>query len=176
MITVEFARTMARYNAWQNRSLYAAAGSLSDEQRKADRGAFFGSIHGTLCHLLFADQAWMHRFTAGATPRPKAASIAESATAIPDWDELRREREPFDAVIRSWADGLDAAWLEGDLTWFSGVQQANITRPRNLLVAHFFNHQTHHRGQAHALITHFGAHPEATDLPFMPSPFAAAPV
>jgi uncharacterized damage-inducible protein DinB len=176
MITIDYPRTMARYNAWQNRSLYAAAGSLTDAQRKTDRSAFFGSIHGTLCHLLFGDQAWMHRFTAGATPKPKASSVAESATAISDWAELQREREAFDVVIREWADGLDPAWLDGDLTWYSGILKRDVTRPRRLLVAHFFNHQTHHRGQAHALITHFGARPEDTDLPFMPPPFAAAPL
>lgn len=171
MITADYARTMARYNTWQNRSLYTAADTLTDADRRADRGAFFRSIHGTLSHLLFADQAWMHRFTAGATPRPKAASVAESATAIADWAELKRERSSLDAVIQAWADGLDSAWLDGDLTWYSGIEQRDLTRPRALLVAHVFNHQTHHRGQVHALLTHFGARPEATDLPFMPASF-----
>ena len=164
MITVDYPRTMARYNAWQNRSLYTAAGTLTDAQRKTDQGAFFGSIHGTLCHLLFGDQAWMHRFTAGATPKPMATSVAESATAISGWDDLRRQREAFDDVIRDWADGLDPTWLDGDLTWYSGIQKRDVTKPRRMLVAHFFNHQTHHRGQVTTLLSQAGVDVGVTDL------------
>jgi uncharacterized damage-inducible protein DinB len=158
---------MATYNAWQNRSLYGAASTLSDEQRKADRGAFFGSIHATLSHILFGDQAWMHRFAG--TPKPAAASIAESTSFPPDWSDLMGQRPAFDAVIQQWADRLTPADLEGDLTWYSGSIGRDVTRPRWLLVTHMFNHQTHHRGQVHTLLTGFGAKPEATDIPFMPS-------
>ncbi len=75
MITPEYVRTMAAYNRWQNQNLYGAADELSDAQRKEQRGAFFGSIHGTLSHLLWGDQIWMSRFAG--TPRPKAAGIPE---------------------------------------------------------------------------------------------------
>jgi uncharacterized damage-inducible protein DinB len=166
IITPTYAQLMARYNAWQNRSLYAAASTLTDEARKLPRGAFFGSIHGTLCHLLFGDQAWMHRFAG--TPAPLAKSIAESATAVPSWDELHAARRGFDVVITNWATTLDPAWLDGDLTWYSGAMGRDVTRPRAELVVHMFNHQTHHRGQAHALLTAAGAKPEDTDIPFMP--------
>ena len=166
MITPEHVRTMARYNRWQNRSLYGAAETLTDAQRKEQRGAFFGSIHGTLSHLLYGDQAWIWRLSG--THKPKASSIAEFVGAYPDWGELKRERQAFDEVIVGWADRIDSKWLEGELKWFSGSQKREFTQPRWLLVTHMFNHETHHRGQVHCLLTQFGAKPADTDLPFMP--------
>jgi uncharacterized damage-inducible protein DinB len=166
MITPEFARTMAAYNSWQNRSLYAAAAGLDDAARRQDRGAFFGSIHGTLSHLLWADQRWMHRF-AGWEDLPVA--IEDSAAWQPDFDRLHAARGEADAGIAAWAQALDAGWLAGDLTWFSGVSRREMRKPRALLVAHMFNHQTHHRGQVHAMLTAAGARPEPTDLPWMPA-------
>jgi uncharacterized damage-inducible protein DinB len=167
MITPAYAQLMARYNTWQNTSIYGAASKLTDDDRKLDRGAFFGSIHGTLNHLLFGDQIWLHRFAG--TPAPNAKSITESVNAIPAWDDLVAERTRFDSVITEWAAALDPAWLAGDLTWYSGAMGRDVTRPRTELVAHFFNHQTHHRGQVHAMLTAAAAKPDDTDIPFMPS-------
>lgn len=164
MITPDYVRTMADYNRWQNGNLYGAAGQLTDAQRKEQRGAFFGSIHGTLSHLLWADQMWMSRFAG--TPKPKAAGIPDSVAMFESWDELKRERAAFDQVIFDWAKVLDGAWLEGDLTWFSGAVGREVTKPAGLLVTHMFNHQTHHRGQVHCMLTQAGAKPGATDLPF----------
>lgn len=165
MITPAHVATFARYNAWQNRSLYAAADGLTDEARRKDRGAFFKSIHGTLCHILFGDQIWMHRFVG--TEAPRAGSIAQSASAIADWAELTSERVRFDRIITDWAGRVDTTWLEGELTWRSGALDRDVTKPRWLLVTHLFNHQTHHRGQAHAMLTAAGAKPEDTDLCFL---------
>jgi uncharacterized damage-inducible protein DinB len=81
MITPAHAQMMARYNRWQNQSLYREADTLTDAERKTDRGAFFKSIHGTLCHIVFADQAWLHRSIG--TP-PQAKSLAESSNAVSD--------------------------------------------------------------------------------------------
>jgi uncharacterized damage-inducible protein DinB len=164
MITLDHIRAMADYNRWQNENLYAAAEGLSDAARKEPRGAFFGSIHGTLNHLLYGDQAWMSRFAG--TPPPKVATIPESVGMYDSWEELKRERAAFDAVILDWAVRLDPAWLDGDLTWFSGAVGREVTRPKWLLVTHMFNHQTHHRGQVHCLLTQAGARPGTTDLPF----------
>jgi uncharacterized damage-inducible protein DinB len=69
MITMGYVRSMAAYNGWQNQNLYSAADGLSDAARKAPRRAFFGSIHGTLNHLLWADQLWMRRLPAWCGPR-----------------------------------------------------------------------------------------------------------
>jgi len=164
MIAVDYVRTMADYNRWQNENLFGAADRLSDAQRKEQRGAFFGSIHGTLNHLLWGDQIWMSRFAG--TAKPKAPGIPESVAMYESWDELKRERQAFDRVIVDWAERLDPAWLESDLTWFSGATGRELTRPKALLVTHMFNHQTHHRGQVHCLLTQCGAKPGITDLPF----------
>jgi uncharacterized damage-inducible protein DinB len=165
MITPAYARTMAAYNRWQNRNLYGAADGLSDERRKEPRGAFFGSIHGTLNHLLWADQIWLSRLAG--TPTPKAKSIKDSVAQYEGWAELKAAREAFDETMIGWADRLDAAALEGDLTWFSAAAGREVTKPKVLLIAHVFNHQTHHRGQVHCMLTQCGAKPADTDLPML---------
>jgi uncharacterized damage-inducible protein DinB len=161
MIDKSFVTTMARYNAWQNQSLYDAADTLTDAARRQDRGAFFGSIHATFCHLLWGDRMWLSRFAG--TPKPSVPG-SESARMIEPWGELAAERRATDALIGDWAAGLSPDWLAGDLTWVSGVSRRELTRPKTLLVAHFFNHQTHHRGQVHAMLTAAGAKPDDTDL------------
>jgi uncharacterized damage-inducible protein DinB len=156
-----FVRTMAAYNAEMNRRLYAAAARLSDADRRQLRGAFWGSIHGTLCHLLWGDQAWMSRFDNW----PKPAVIQkESAGLVADFAELRRLRVDADARISDWAQRVDEAWLAHDMVWFSQSAQKELRNPRGFLVTHFFNHQTHHRGQAHAMITAAGEQTGDTDL------------
>ena len=165
MIDKEFVERLAKYNRWQNQNVYGAADRIPDEERKRDRGAFFGSIHATLNHLLWGDRIWMHRF-AGTERLP--GGIKESVSHYPVWEDLKREREAFDEVIVRWAESLDPHWLEGDLTWFSGAAQREITRPKWILLTHLFNHQTHHRGQVHCMITQCGIKPGATDLSLLP--------
>jgi uncharacterized damage-inducible protein DinB len=164
MIGVDYVRRMARYNRWQNENLYGVADTIADAERRRPCGAFFGSIHATLNHLLWADLLWMNRFAG--TPRP---GTMESVSLYESWDDLKRERAAFDATITVWSDGLDPAWLTGDLTSYSGNAKRDLTRPRSLLVTHFFNHQTHHRGQVHCLLTQAGGKPGVTDLSAMPS-------
>jgi uncharacterized damage-inducible protein DinB len=170
MISVSYVQTMARYNAWQNRQIYDAAGRLTDAVRKEDRGAFFGSIHATLNHILWADQTWLMRL--GAAPRPAAKSIADGLTMFEDWERLAEERRRCDSIIQDWANGLDASGLEGDLVWYSASAGRELASPRALVVTHVFNHQTHHRGQVHALLTGLGVKPGVTDLTFGPDLFA----
>ncbi|WCL55469.1 DinB family protein [Gimibacter soli] len=165
LITSAYARQMAPYNAWQNASLVIAADGLTDEARKADRGAFFGSIAATLSHILWADQIWLSRFGTGEPPT--APGIADSTAAYPDWEAYKKKRAAMDEVAKDWAAMLDDDWLKGDLEWYSGLLKANITKPRALLVAHMFNHATHHRGQVHAMLTAAGARPDDTDLMLM---------
>ncbi len=161
MITPSYVRTMAAYNAEMNRRLYAAADRLSEAERRAERGAFWKSIHGTLCHLVWGDQIWMSRFADW--PKPPVA-LAASAGMIEDWAELKSVRAESDAKLEGWAATVDDAWLAEDLTWFSGAVQREMRRPRRFLLAHLFNHQTHHRGQAHALLTACGQRTGDTDL------------
>jgi uncharacterized damage-inducible protein DinB len=164
MITPAYIRTMAEYNAEMNRRLYGAAARLSEEERRMPRGAFWGSIHGTLNHLLWGDRQWMSRFDNW--PKP-ITPIKESARMIEDFAGLSAEREKADADISRWAGKVDDAWLAEDLTWFSGAANREMRAPKGLLVAHFFNHQTHHRGQAHAMLTAAGQETGDTDLPLL---------
>lgn len=167
MIDRTWVETMARYNAWQNESLYAAAASLSDADRKRDGGAFFKSIHGTFNHLLWGDHNWMSRFAA--LPKPPIA-MTQSASWFDDFATLRAERLRFDRVIADWAAQIDSAWLAKNISWHSGALGKTVAAPVWLVVTHFFNHQTHHRGQAHAMLTAAGAKPDDTDLVFLLDP------
>ena len=97
MITTDYVRTMSRYAIWQNESVFGAADSLDEAARREDRGAFFGSIHATLNHLLWGNQIWMSRFAD--TPSPQASTIPESVSQIEDWEVLKTEQIAFDGVI-----------------------------------------------------------------------------
>jgi uncharacterized damage-inducible protein DinB len=138
----------AGYNRWANERLYVAAARLSDADYRADRSAFFKSMHGTLNHLLVADRIWMRRFTG-------EGEVAKSLDAIlhDDFGELRAARRAEDERIIRYANFLTDADLAG---WF---RYRTITNPVDMeqqlapALDHFFNHQTHHRGQAHALLT-----------------------
>jgi uncharacterized damage-inducible protein DinB len=164
MISPEWVRLMASYNAEMNRRVYAAAARLDDAERRRDRGAFWGSIHGTLSHVLWGDRMWMSRFAGW--PKP-AVTLRQSATMESDFAGLAAARLEADSGIDAWAAGLDQAALEGDLVWFSGAQRTEMMRPRAVLVTHLFNHQTHHRGQVHAMLTAAGERTGDTDLPFI---------
>ena len=166
MITPDYVRVMAAYNSWQNQSLYQAAANLSDAQRREDRGLFFGSVHSTFNHLLWGDKTWLSRFT-GREPA-RMGSIAESPEEYGMWDVMVEARRSLDDEIIAWSNGITAEFLAGELSWFSGAVGREVSKPYALLVTHFFNHQTHHRGQIHAALTALGQKPDDTDLPFMP--------
>ena len=160
-----YARRMARYNRWQNDNLVEAAGCLPAEERRRDRGAFFGSIEATFAHLLWADRMWMSRFAPGLVARP---TTRPERGAEVEWDRFLVERRACDETIQRWAEALTQADFAEPLTWFSGIQGRPVTRDRAFIVTHLFNHQTHHRGQIHALLTAAGVMPGDTDLMLMP--------
>ncbi|MEM9724370.1 MAG: DinB family protein [Pseudomonadota bacterium] len=162
MIDSAYIRVMARYAAWQNASLTQAADGLDAAARDAERGAFFSSITGTLNHLLWADRIWMSRLT-GSEP-PRAGSIAESVEETASWDAYRSARAAQDRHIGAWAEAATDTSVVGEIDWWSGAAGRRVVKPRALLIVHMFNHQTHHRGQVHAMLTAAGAHPEPTDL------------
>jgi len=164
MITPGYAQTMARYNAWQNHSLYSAAATLDDAAREAGQGAFWGSIRQTLAHLIWGDLVWIARFDGGPGP---ALSNTEALVQW-DWPHLWAARPQLDARIAGWAWMTDASDFDGDLTWYSGFLGQDMTRPKALCVMQMFNHQTHHRGQVHAMLTAAGAKPDDTDLQLLP--------
>ena len=152
-------QTFARYNAWANGRLYDACQALPEAAYLARRGAaFFTSLHGTLSHVLVGDRAWMRRLT-GDGPQPGALDEVPYPTLAP----LRRARIAEDARIIDFVGGLDGAALARVVTYrtMAGADHAD---PMALLLAHLFNHQSHHRGQAHALLSDAGASPPPLDL------------
>lgn len=158
MISSAFCTTMAEYNAWMNRKLYALCATLSDTDRKQDRRAFFASIHGTLNHLLACDVMFVASFT-------EAAEFTESEGDLhAEFDALRAHREQVDAQVLAWSRSVEPAWLEAPSTYThheDGVERA-VTR--GFWVVHMFNHQTHHRGQITTLLTQLGHDIGSTDL------------
>jgi uncharacterized damage-inducible protein DinB len=118
---------MTAYNAEMNRRLYAAASRLTDSERKADRGAFFKSIHGTLVHLLWGDRTWMSRFDGW--PKP-AIGAKESSSMIDDFELLSEQRLKADNGMQDWAGRITRKWLDDNMIWFSGAatRDANTVR------------------------------------------------
>lgn len=165
MINPDYVLTMARYNAWQNKQLKAAMDTLSEDALRADRGAFFGSIMATANHILWADRMWMARLQ-GQTPPTEG--MQDSTTITPTYAAWSAERFRMDGRILIWAEKLHAVDLVGDLQWYSGVMKQDVSRPIGMLITHMFNHQTHHRGQIHAMLTAQGAKAPVSDLFFMP--------
>jgi uncharacterized damage-inducible protein DinB len=170
MLNKDYAVAMARYNLWQNQNLVGAASGLDAVARQAERGAFFGSIEKTFAHILWGDRIWLNRFVG---TEPPVGGITESVIMDQNWDAFCAERAAFDQRILGWAHGVDPAWFEGELSWYSGAVGRQVTKPKKLLVLQLFNHQTHHRGQIHAMLTAAGAKPGDTDVPFMPDQFDA---
>lgn len=164
MITQGYVRVMAAYNTEMNRRMFAAAGRLSDAERRMDGGAFWRSIHGTLNHVLWADRMWLSRFGVGTAPE---VPIVQSDRLVEDFGALEPTRTAFDAEILGWAETLTPEAFEGDLVWFSRAAGREMNTPRALCILHIFNHQAHHRGQVHALLTRAGEDTGATDLPFV---------
>lgn len=163
MISPDFVRTMARYNAWQNTQLMPSLEALTSEELIQDRGAFFGSIFATLNHLLWGDTMWLHRFGAG--PAPMSDNHTALTATLTEWEKARGR---VDHEIKVWAAGLSQADLDSDLRWASKLSDRSFQHPMGLLVTHFFNHQTHHRGQVHAMLTAAGQPAPVSDLPYMP--------
>ena len=150
---------LARYNAWANYRVYEAAAALPDDLYRADRGAFFKSIHGTLNHLLVTDRLWLQRFAG----KP-AAPIALDTILYDDLPSLRSARDAEDTRIISFVDGLDAAALSGRFSYTRASTPERYEQDLEPALDHFFNHQTHHRGQVHALVTGLGIAAPSLDL------------
>lgn len=162
MITADYAGQLARYNSWMNEKLMAACATLPDAARQHDQGAYFGSIDATLSHLLWADGLWLSRFEGRAAPTVEAPLRMFSDFAA--YCSLRRQ---CDTALSNWATGVTAEWLASECSWYSSMYQRHFSRPAWLLVAHLFNHQTHHRAQIGTLLKQQGIDPGVTDLAFM---------
>ena len=150
---------MSAYNRAMNLQLYAVCAELSDSERRRDRQAFFRSIHGTLNHLLLADRLWLGSFIG----KPVSFGALDEELYA-SFDELRRERAVTDANICDWAAELSGADLNAP--FMSGDREMGF--PLWVVVSHFFNHQTHHRGQVTALLSQQGLDYGTIDLPWVP--------
>lgn len=139
---------LAAYNRWANAQVYDAAGELTAEELNRDTGAFFKSLIGTLNHVLVADQIWLRRFTGSGS-----APTALNAVLFSELAPLRAAREAEDRRIVEWIAGLGDKELAGRFTYLTVTDMRTISQRLAPALAHFFNHQTHHRGQAHAILT-----------------------
>lgn len=149
---------LGRYNTLANRILYDACAQLPDEARKQERPAFFSSIHGTLNHIMVGDRIWMTRFEEGEAP-----STNLDAILYEDFGELRAARKAEDARIETFMEGLTAEFLAGSIRYLNNEGNWHED-PMPLLLTHLFNHQTHHRGQVHGLLSHAGVKTPVLDL------------
>jgi uncharacterized damage-inducible protein DinB len=182
---IDHYRWMARYNAWFNERLYDASAQLDDAARKADRGAFFGSIHNTLNHLIVADQIWLKRLRqTGVEHGFGGKALAGEVLDLPDghalnqpvfddWSPLRAKRQQLDAAISAWFSAMPADFPASTMRYSNsrGVRRAH---PTWQALSHFFNHQTHHRGQVTTLLKQAGVDPGVTDMIALVDDSAAA--
>lgn len=161
---------MATYNQWMNRKVYDAAGKLSHVALVEDRQAFFSSILGTLNHLVLGDTVWLKRFAEH--PAGYSALAPLSAITTPsdlrqltfdDLGELSTRRAWLDQLIIDWAHSINEADLDQRLHYHN-MRGAAADKPFFSLMLHFFNHQTHHRGQVTTLLTQAGHDVGDTDL------------
>ena len=153
---------MANYNEWANARLYRMAGKLEDALYRKEMGAYFKSLHGTLNHLLVSDRIWMHRLT-GTGEHPEKLN----AVLFEDLPSMHVARVAEDNRIIQFVQTLDESELEAvwEYRTLNGTPQRQRRRE---ILAHLFNHETHHRGQAHGILTVLGvAEPEPLDLLIM---------
>ena len=146
MFLREMATTLAAYNRWVNRQIYAAAAPLSDADRRKPLGGSFGSVHGTLSHLIVADRLWLNRFRG----EPLSAPAADP---FPEFADLQAARTATDDDIDRWVATLDESFGERPFYFRSIAYNRDRIIPGWSAVLHLFNHQTHHRGQVHCLLT-----------------------
>jgi uncharacterized damage-inducible protein DinB len=163
VITPEYCQLLARYGRWMNERMYAAVATMSDGERKRDRGAFFGSIHRTLNHLVWADSIWHSRFTGAPYEKP-----AYGTDLFDDFDALAAAREAADTALLDWAGQLEPSWLASTLEYRSAGDGRLRRLPAWIAASHLFNHATHHRGQVTVLMKQASVDPGVTDLPFLP--------
>lgn len=170
MPTLDYFRTFARYNRWANRRLYAACAELPEAEYMKPRQAFFGSLHGTLNHILVGDRLWMGRITGH-----DSGIKALDQMLYGDFTGLRVAREAEDAQIINVIDAMDEPTLNTTLRYRPIIGNGVTTMPMRFVLAHMFNHGTHHRGQAHGLLSQTAVPPPPLDLIFylieaMPQP------
>ena len=167
---IEHIGLLASYNQWMNAKLYAAANELPAVELSVNRQAFFGSILGTFNHLVVGDTLWLQRFARHPANYPALAPILNQPTPsrldqqlFNDLKSLSEHRQWLDAIICTWAAALTEPELEQTLSYHNSQGVAANKQFYSLLM-HFFNHQTHHRGQVTTLLSQAGVSVGVTDL------------
>ena len=167
---IEHIALMATYNQWMNRKVYDAAGTLTHAQLTLDRQAFFGSILGTLNHLMLGDTVWLKRFAEHPAHFAALAPLNGIATpgdlkqlAFANLAELSAHRAWLDQLIIDWTHSLHESHLDQHLRYHN-MRGVAAEKPFFGLLVHFFNHQTHHRGQVTTLLSQAGVDVGITDL------------
>jgi uncharacterized damage-inducible protein DinB len=151
-------RMMAGYNRTANRRLYESCAGLSDDDYRKPRSGSFGSIHALLNHLLLGDRIWMARFEGGGRTTPQLNTVLHD-----DFAELRTAREAEDARIVAFFDALTQTFFDLPIQYANNQGRACVEQP-GVALAHFFNHQTHHRGQIHVMLSQTPVEPPSLDL------------
>jgi uncharacterized damage-inducible protein DinB len=155
---IEHFQLLAHYNTLANRKLYEVCSQLSDAERKRIRPAFFKSIHGTLNHIMLGDRIWMERFEG-----KQMSSTGLDTILYEEFDELRKARVLEDERIEAFMSGLEEDFVTKTVNYVNNAGKVH-TDPANLLLAHFFNHQTHHRGQIHDMLSQTEIAPPSLDM------------
>jgi uncharacterized damage-inducible protein DinB len=149
---------LARYNRIANERLYECCARLDDVEYRRQRPGSFGTIHALLNHLVLSDRIWMSRFRHEGRLTPALSTIIFESFA-----ELRSAREKEDVEMESFFGGVDLGFLERELTYFNS-QKRECHDSTSMAVSHFFNHQTHHRGQIHVMLSQSQVKPPSLDL------------
>ena len=150
---------MAGYNAWANGLLFDAVAEVPEEDYRRDVGAYFGSLHRTLNHIYVADMIWMARFRGQSNPPWALDHIPHHRL-----EDLRARRWALDRDVLGFVMGLDAERLLTDINYLTVQQPSRVTQPLGPALSHFFNHQTHHRGQCHGILTQISGRAPELDL------------
>ena len=155
---VEHLSMLARYNRLANERLYRVCAELSQEEYRRHRDGSFGSIYGLLNHVLLGDRIWMNRFEGEVSTTPPLDTIL-----FENFAHLRSARVDEDARIERFFAGIEAHFLSTPLR-YRNSQGKDCVDLAEMAVLHFFNHQTHHRGQVHVMISQTGVRPPSLDL------------
>ncbi|MDE0114184.1 MAG: hypothetical protein OXN84_18090 [Albidovulum sp.] len=153
--------TAARYNAWANNRIYNALSRIDDSSRKKNRKAFFGSIHNTMNHILLADLIYRERLEKKPTTYTRLDEVLYD-----DFDELVSAHRENDKWYVGFCEDMDPAELEGPLSFKAVGMDSDeyFSLPLRLCLSNLFQHQIHHRGQVHHMISHAGENPPPVDI------------
>ncbi len=156
---------MAQYNLWMTQKIYDALDEMSDEERKADRKAFWKSIHSTMNHILWADIRWTNRLSQSEYP----IEVGQMGVDLfENFEELKAEHFKMAEYIENWVGTLNDEFFNQEISWVPIWGGDPIAIPYYVGMSHMFNHQTHHRGQVTQILNQLGINVGDTDLALMP--------